>query len=106
MIVLLGSPVDVETADSFIRTLPAIRIAATRSEVLGLALTGIFAHHLENAQQVKGTVIVTMTVLLGSPVEVETVDSFIRTLPAIRIAATRSEVLGLAMTGIFAHLWK
>jgi len=50
LIVLLGSAVEVETADSFIRTLPPVRIAATRNLVLGLAMTVIFAGGTENAQ--------------------------------------------------------
>jgi len=50
MIVLLGSPVDIETADIFIRTLPAIWIAAIRSQELGQAVILIFAALTENAQ--------------------------------------------------------
>jgi len=42
--------VEVETADSFIRTLPAVRIAATRSQELGQAMMFISAGQTENAQ--------------------------------------------------------
>jgi len=49
MIVLLDLPVEVKIADSFIRRLPAIWIAATRSQELGQAMMVIFAGQTENA---------------------------------------------------------
>jgi len=49
MIVLLDLPVEVVIANSFIRRLPAIMIAATRSQELGQAMMAIFAGLTENA---------------------------------------------------------
>jgi len=42
--------VEVEIAEHFILTLPVIRIAATISQELGLAMTVVIARHPENAQ--------------------------------------------------------
>jgi len=101
--VLLGSPVEVETADSFIRTLTAIRIAATRSQVLGLAMTLVIARDPKNAQRDRVTVIITLTVCLDSCVEKTTANSFIPTLNGTMIVAIESQVLVETMIGVIAR---
>jgi len=101
--VLLGSPVEVETADSFIRTLTPIRIAATGSQVLGVPLTVVFARHPENAQRDRATVIIILTVCLDSCVEKTTAISFIPTLKGTMIVAIESQVLVDPMIGVIAR---
>jgi len=102
LIVPLDLHVEVEIADSFIRRLPAIWIVATRSQVLGLAVTVVIARK-ENAGRDRATVIVTLTVCLDSCVEKTTANSFIPTLKRTMIVAIESQVLVEAKIGVIAR---
>jgi len=102
LIVPLDLHVEEEIADSFIRWLPAIWIAATRSQVLGLAVTLVIARE-ENAGRDRATVIITLTVGLDSCVEKTTANSFILTLNGTMIVAIESQVLVEIKIGFIAR---
>lgn len=90
-IVPSDSPVEITIAEPFIQTLRVVVIAAMISQVLGHQMTIVIAHQAENAQWVRGIVIVTMTVQPDLPVDMITVNSFIPMLREIVIVATISQ---------------